>query len=255
MDKILNLYKEIGETPLERMTKWRKLHPELEFTPMTYAGRLDPMAEGVLLVLYGEIVNEKTKYLSLIKEYEFEILFGFYTDTYDILGKVVSIYENENIKIEKNSIEKVFSNMIGKNEMPYPPFSSRPVFGKPLFVWAKEDRLDEISIPNHIVEIFSLKILGKIEIDKRELLKNIEDKINKVNGDFRQKEILSIWKSVVSKSNLKSFPIIKCIAGVGSGTYIRQIAHILGEKIGIPAVTYSIKRTQIGDYKVEDSER
>ena len=115
--------------------------------------------------------------------------------------------------------------------------------------------MDEISIPNHIVEIFSLKILVKIEIDKRELLKNIEDKINKVNGDFRQKEILSIWKSVVSKSNLKSFPIIKCIAGVGSGTYIRQIAHILGEKIGIPAVTYSIKRTQIGDYKVEDSER
>jgi len=42
---------------------------------------------------------------------------------------------------------------------------------------------------------------------------------------------------------------IKC----SKGTYIRVIAHDLGEKLGCGAVLSSLRRTAIGDYKVENA--
>ena len=53
MKKILKLYKKEGETPLEAIERFRRKNPEYRNEKMTYAGRLDPMAEGVLLVLAG----------------------------------------------------------------------------------------------------------------------------------------------------------------------------------------------------------
>ena len=50
---VLNVYKEMGETPRERLERLRKQRPYLEAEVLSYAGRLDPMAEGVLLCLVG----------------------------------------------------------------------------------------------------------------------------------------------------------------------------------------------------------
>ena len=49
-----------------------------------------------MILLAGDAVYEKEKYLKLDKEYEAEILFGFETDTYDILG----LPKKKNRKIE-----------------------------------------------------------------------------------------------------------------------------------------------------------
>ena len=63
MKKILTLYKKLGETPLECLNRFKKAHSEYEKIPMTYAGRLDPMAEGVLLVLAGDKAKKKRNIL------------------------------------------------------------------------------------------------------------------------------------------------------------------------------------------------
>ena len=44
MDKVLNLYKKRGETPLECIYRFKMVNPEYADKPMTYAGRLDPLA-------------------------------------------------------------------------------------------------------------------------------------------------------------------------------------------------------------------
>jgi len=54
--------KKIGETPLELIKR-----VAFNKTPVTYAGRLDPMAEGLMILLIGSEVKEKEKYLNLIK--------------------------------------------------------------------------------------------------------------------------------------------------------------------------------------------
>ena len=51
---IHNLYKQRGETPLECLERFRCQRLPLTHEKMTYLGRLDPMAEGVLLVGSGE---------------------------------------------------------------------------------------------------------------------------------------------------------------------------------------------------------
>ena len=86
-EKAVFVNKQPGETPLEALARYRATRPDLvATTPMTYAGRLDPMASGTLLVLVGDECKNKDAYLGLDKEYEIEVLFGISTDTQDALG-------------------------------------------------------------------------------------------------------------------------------------------------------------------------
>ena len=54
MKRFVVLEKKVGETPLACLLSYKKAHPELGGIPASYAGRLDPMASGKLLILLGE---------------------------------------------------------------------------------------------------------------------------------------------------------------------------------------------------------
>ncbi|MCX6755370.1 MAG: hypothetical protein NT068_02425 [Candidatus Nomurabacteria bacterium] len=246
---IILLNKKEGETPLESLESFRLKHAEYKNLPMTYAGRLDPMAEGLMIVLTGEECKNKEKYLSFDKEYEFQVLFGFATDTYDILGKVTQPHRQG--LWGKKELEKVLKEFLGKRKQKYPVYSSKTVDGKPLFSYARNG--ENVEIPEKEVEIKSLKLIKIQSIKKEKLLKNIEKRINKVKGDFRQKEIIKIWKKNLNTKNVQhrvlniaSFKV-KC----SSGTYVRSISNEMGEKLGIPTLAYSIKRTKIGKYSLK----
>ena len=57
--KFLIANKKVGETLLQALNKLRKGFSFLENQKLTYAGRLDPMAEGKLLVLIGDECKNK----------------------------------------------------------------------------------------------------------------------------------------------------------------------------------------------------
>ena len=46
---------------------------------------------------------------------------------------------------------------------------------------------------------------------------------------------------------------LKLNVACGKGTYIRSLAHDLGLKLGVHSLLASLRRTQIGNYKVEDA--
>ncbi len=237
--------KNLGETPLEAINRFKKDNPEFVDLPVTYAGRLDPMAEGLLILLSGDKVIEKEKYLDLSKTYEFEVLWGFTTDTLDILGIaergecIVPAEEtfNEFLKIKK-----------GKFEQMYPVYSSRPVKSKPLFEWAREGRLSEINIPKHSVEILHAEHLSRRKILAKDLLPEIISRVSLVNGDFRQLEIMEKWKEVLGSDKNKEFIIDKFKLEVSSGFYIRQFVADLMQNFKSYGTTYGIRRTKIGSY-------
>ncbi len=81
--------KHLGETPLQALDRLRIEQPEYQKATLSYAGRLDPMAEGLLLVLVDDECKHSQDYFGFDKDYEATILFGFDTDTHDILGKIV----------------------------------------------------------------------------------------------------------------------------------------------------------------------
>ena len=271
---VLVIYKNAGETPLEALGRMKNEHKEWANLPITYAGRLDPMAEGLLLVLVGEECLKKDEYLALSKEYEVEVLFGFATDTFDLLGKVTSS-ENEGEYIVQGSLaqavepsranfqqkimcadgnnissefSKIISGFTGKFRQAYPPYSSRTVNGKPLWEWAREGRLSEIEIPTHEVFVEKIEIKNAGSISGKKLLHKIETDIGKVKGDFRQEEILNEWRSLLKDREGDEFQTVTLIINCGSGTYVRAIAHELGLALGTPALAMNIKRTKIGDF-------
>lgn len=223
MEKVLKLYKELGETPLACLERFRAAHPEYANEKMTYAGRLDPMAEGLLIALVGEECKQKDAYLGLDKEYIFEVFFGIQTDSYDILG------------IPKFSEKKVFDikSFVGKKIQEYPPYSSRT------FEMAREGI--EFEAPTKEVEVYNLEMLEEREISARNFLAEISRRIALVKGDFRQEEILTAWDNVLENS-LETFRIAKFKINCSSGTYVRSIANQMG------GIAWSIKRTRVGEY-------
>jgi len=265
---MLKLYKKMGETPLECLERWKKANPEHKNTKMTYAGRLDPMAEGELLVLLGEECKEKEKYLGLDKEYEFEVLFGFQTDTYDVLGfphlalqalsklgitlnphlalgalsGVISEYD---VAGHRERIERFLEKIRGKQTQTYPPFSSKTIGGKPLFELTKKKGQSKGQLPEREIEIYEADFIKSYWIKGRDLKADIFKRVLMVRGDFRQEEILQRWEKVLKGREQERFLISKFKVVCSSGTYVRGLVNSLSERINYPAVTFWIKRTKI----------
>ncbi len=277
-------YKNPGETPLEALERYRKMKPEYAHVPMTYAGRLDPLAEGLLILLAGDECMKKDEYTKLPKEYEVEVLFGFATDTYDVLGLAESERENtvsgslaqddgpSRAKIQQNfmcadgnsilsELSKVVEKFTGVYDQKYPPYSSRTVNGKPLWQWAREGKLanldlgSQIEIPSHKVQVSNIEIKAIKEISGKTLHKKINEMIESVNGDFRQKEILEKWNEVFTGKDDEVYQIATLTISCGSGTYVRVIAHDIGTALGVPALALHIKRTKIGDFLLPQKEQ
>ena len=250
MEKVLNLYKPRGQTPLEILQAFQAANPEYGKEKMTYAGRLDPMAEGVLLALVGEETKNREAYTDLSKEYVFEFILGLSTDTYDLLGLVKDVQdEKASSSIIKEYIEKQKGRFIQK----YPPFSSKVVGGKSLFSLAKAGRLKEKDLPSHEVEIIESEYLGKRVLSKDELLEFIENTVLYVKGDFRQKQILVDWNNRLDKSERNEYIVHKARVFVSSGFYVRQFVFDIGKMFNTGAVTFSILRAKVGIYNINKS--
>lgn len=242
--------KPIGATPLETLELLRREKGVDASVPMTYAGRLDPMAEGLLIVLVGEECKNKEQYLGLDKEYEIEVLLGLSTDTGDILGKL-RIENNTQTQgvISIDALKEKVRSLIGRRKEKYPSYSSKPVNGKPLFEHAKESTLDDIDIPEKEIEIYSIDVLGTYEISKGAVLQNVYERIQLVKGDFRQNDICDSWQQLsVDNGAQDPFQVIRLRVHSSSGAYMRTLAEKCGELFGVPALAWTIRRTKVGEF-------
>jgi len=253
INAVLNLYKRKSETPLATIEHYVRMHPEYNKTKMTYAGRLDPMAEGVLVVLAGEKNKERDVYTGLDKDYVFEFILGVETDTFDVLGKIVA--HKEKVIVSQESIKETLEKYKGKINQTYPSFSSKVVDGKHLFEHARGGTLGSVTLPSHEVTVSSIELVGSREISKEDLNKQINTDISRMKGDFRQVEILAGWDSYFKGSAPESFTVFKVNISCGSGFYVRQLVSDMGKDLGAGAVTISIVRTRVGKYEIADSVR
>ncbi len=248
---ILNLHKPIGISPLDLIEKYKDQNPESADQKMTYAGRLDPMAEGVVLILTGEDRHKKDEFLKFDKKYRAQIIFGIESDTSDLLGLSSKPIDTSNLEVQsKLDVDK----LIGTHSIKVPPYSSVIVDRKPLFEWARSNQLNQISIPEREMTIKNAELAESSTITSSNLLKLIKDRIKLVQGDFRQDQILDSWKTNLSKADL-TFSTITIDLHVASGTYIRSIAHELGKQFGCGALLMSLERTAVGVYTVESTKK
>ena len=132
MRKRVLLDKRVGETPLQAIERWKEAHPRYAATGASYAGRLDPMASGKLLVLLGDECKRQQEYTKLDKVYDVEVLLDIGSDTGDVLG-IVSSNDARTFPTGRE-VRAAFTEELGTHERPYPIYSSKTVDGKPLFL-------------------------------------------------------------------------------------------------------------------------
>lgn len=231
---IVLVYKPAGLTPLETLNLLRQKYPFYSQSVLSYAGRLDPQAEGVMLVLVDEENKQRQQYLSLDKEYSCQILFGLSTDTGDVMGLVKEIDPRT---VSLDEVRQKSEELVGRHQQIAPTYSAPGIDGKN---FTKE------------IEIYALKVRTEKRFSSQEVMAEITKKINQVPGNnFRQKEILKRWEEILQPEKF-IWQVFTITVTCSSGTYLRVLANDLGMKLGQPALVYSLKRARVGDWIEKD---
>ncbi len=254
---VISVYKPLGATPLQALDALRVERPEFAHEPMTYAGRLDPMAEGLLIVLTGDDRHRAKEFQQLDKTYRATFVLGFGSDTGDVLGKCevgkLGSYEVGEMKDGRQQTadercEKISNILLGDHDVEMPVYSSYKVKGKPLHAWAKSGRLHEIGVPRRVMHVDAVRGVEVSTMSADVFLQSVIEGIRNVSGDFRQEEIVSRWNEAIQ--NINKVTLVSCELDVRSGTYIRSLAGVLGEQLQTRAMLYRLVRTRVGDFSL-----
>lgn len=250
------LDKAVGQTPLEVAEAWRLTKPELTGVPLAYAGRLDPMASGQLLVLIGEECKKQDEYHNLDKEYQVSMLFGAASDSGDVLGLIT---ESGPFVVTEEVLKAELTKLVGEITMPYPIFSAKTVAGKPLHTWTMENRLHKITIPTRTSDIYAITLdhvrtLTRTEVSEQALQKiallpPVTDPRKSLGNDFRRPEVYKTWETFKNTGKPADvFYIADTTILCSSGTYMRSLTEVVAEALGTTGLAFAIHRSKMGHF-------
>ncbi len=186
-----------------------------------HAGTLDPLATGLMLVGVGAGTKALTSLVKLDKEYIAEILIGQRRSTGDMEGVVLEEKEAAEIFSEEK-ISATLAALVGNITLPVSAYSAIKVDGVPMYKRARAaEQRGEVAAP--IPE-------RAMRVDAASVIEN---------------------RSIIYDS--KKFQLVTVCFAVGSGTYIRSLAEEFGRRLGYPATLYNLRRTQVGEFRIEDA--
>lgn len=152
-----------------------------------HTGTLDPIASGVLVLVFGRYTKLVELLTSLDKTYIAEMKLGILTDTLDITGNVI---EEKPFSVTEEKIKETLKAFLGTYKMEVPIYSAIKVNGKKLYEYAREKK--QVNLPVKEVEIKDLELLEfsedtikfKTHVSKgtyiRSLIRDIANKLNTV---------------------------------------------------------------------------
>jgi len=218
----------------------------------THTGVLDPLAEGVILVLLGSERFNKSKFTDFHKEYEFEISLGIATDSYDGMG-LITEYNNGSEKLTLGDLQLVVKGFVGDYTQKVPLYSARKVNSKKLFLYPKE-KLTIPELPEKSGKIYKIECSDLGNSKLYSLVDEIIAKIEQVKkGEYRQKEIIQNWKEFKSKNTNWDVQTAAFCAELSRGLYVRSLSQDIVKKLGKIGFVSKLVRTGNGEYTKENS--
>ena len=121
-----------------------------------HGGTLDPLATGILPILFNSATKYFEYFLHLNKIYEAEITFGISTDTYDLEGLILE--KNNDINIDFNLIKEHLKKFIGNIDQYAPIYSAVKIRGEKLYNYAR--RKENIILKSRKVLVENIEILS-----------------------------------------------------------------------------------------------
>ena len=152
---LLNVYKPKGMTSHDVVGRLRRL---TKVKQIGHTGTLDPFATGVLPVCIGK-ATRLIEYLEDDKEYLATVQFGKNTDTYDLDGEVVTIFDK---KVSANEIQEALKLFEGEISQMPPIYSAIKVNGKKLYDYARAGEIVEIKPRTVFISKIELKEFDKV---------------------------------------------------------------------------------------------
>lgn len=129
---------------------------KLSIRRVGHTGTLDPMAEGLLILLVGEATRHQQLFQAHDKSYEATLRLGLKTATGDAEGRLLQ--EAAVPAFSREQLEETLSSLQGRMEQTPPAFSAVKVRGRPAYWWARHNT--PVLLAARRVHIFSLSLLS-----------------------------------------------------------------------------------------------
>lgn len=196
----------------------RKEYPKK--TKVGHAGTLDPFATGLLIVGVGrEATKRLDEFKNMPKIYIATLRLGATSTTFDPEGEITITNHNTH-----NTTQDDDTN-----------------FDEPTKKEIENILNSFIGKQQQIPPMFSAKKVGG---------QKLYDLARKGIEIERQPCEIEIYDIKLLDYN---YPSLKIEVSCSTGTYIRTLAHDIGQKLGCGAYCEELERTRIGEYKLEDA--
>ncbi|WP_156299515.1 tRNA pseudouridine(55) synthase TruB [Streptobacillus canis] len=149
-DYILVLNKPKDITSFSYIQKVRK---ELDIKKIGHAGTLDPMAEGLMIVMANNATKFSDYLMKHSKTYYVEMELGYETNTFDLEGEITNKSDSE-FKLSLNQINNTINKYICKFSQIPPMFSAIKKNGVKLYDLARKGI--ELELDGREVEIYNI---------------------------------------------------------------------------------------------------
>ncbi|MHB8830979.1 MAG: tRNA pseudouridine(55) synthase TruB [Patescibacteria group bacterium] len=190
-----------------------------------HAGTLDPFATGLLIVAIGKATKDIQRFVGLDKTYEATARLGATSDTYDLTGHITCDPRHVICDASESDMSQITSHI------------SREAVLKVLmsFKGGYAQKAPAYSAKKvHGQKLYEMARRGE-DVEHLRPIKNV---------DISEIELIDY-----------NWPDVTFHVTCSSGTYIRSLAHDLGEKLGCGAYLTALRRTKIGEYKIEDAKK
>ena len=158
-DGIVLLNKSKGISSFKAINKLKWI---IKSNKVGHAGTLDPIAEGLLIVMVNNATKFSDNLMKRDKEYFVELELGYETDTYDTEGEVTEKYEG-NINISDEKIIEAVNSFAGEIMQVPPMYSAIKINGEKLYELARKGI--EVEREARKVKIYSIR---EINVEHKE---------------------------------------------------------------------------------------
>lgn len=214
---VLNVYKPKGEGSFDIVRRFKRFLGK-KYGKVGHFGTLDPFAEGVLMIAFGQAARLNNYVHDLMpKTYLAKGVLGQFTETGDLTSEVTNSDDSDYLKeviakFDKGFIqEKLEQEFTGEYWQAPHKYSAAKFEGKKLHQWAREG----------------------VEIKKEKKLRHVYS-IEVVKYEFP-----NLWVRVE----------------VSSGTYVRTLFTDFAQYLGTVGVLEDLIREKVGHINIDDSIR
>lgn len=176
-----------------------------------HTGTLDPLASGLLPLMFGEATKFAADLIDASKTYRATVRLGFASNTGDAEGELTQVCTRDLESITEDEVKQVCAQFVGEIQQVPPMFSALKKDGKPLYEYAREG----------------------IELDRP------------------ARTLLIHQLDVIKFAHNNAECIIELEVNCSKGTYVRTLGEDIAKALGTAGYLTELRRTAIGDLKVE----